>query len=268
MALRRGPVHSAPDMKQSSDTVGVHIAGDVATTCKSSVIPSMPSAPAVDAPAQVRCLVVVDEAAKAQELRERLRSLRHPRATATVTVPARLMDAIRTGNPQVLILDMDHAAVDPLYFTKSVRCFKTDTPILIVTGRADSVLASRLLRAGAQGYLLLEDWPTEIGRALSLLSGGACFVSERIMQDILHNLGDYQNETAPEGVETLSDRELIVFQFIGQGHPSNRIARELHVTTRTVSGYRINIKRKMHLDSDEALLAYAQDWVRRKNATS
>lgn len=268
MAAKRGHLHSAPEMKQTSETAGEHIAGEIATSSTAQLHATGTAVPAVDAPVQVRCLVVADDPLHATGLRDRLRGLKHPRISATVTAPARLMDSIRTGNPQVVLLDMDHASVDPLYFTKSVRCFKTDTPIMIVTARADSVLASRLLRAGAQGYLLLDDWPAEIARALSLLAGGACFVSERIMQDILHNLGDFQAESAPEGVDKLSDRELIVFQFIGQGHPSNRIARELHVTTRTVSGYRINIKRKMNLDSDEALLAFAQDWVRRKNAST
>lgn len=218
------------------------------------------------APVSVRCLAAAGDLSQAEELRKRLKSIKHPKVIADSAAAAQLLQAVRTATPQVVVLDMDHAAIDPLYVAKNLRSFHSGIPLLITTRRADPVLASRLLRAGAQGFILDEDWPEEIGRALGLLASGACFVSESIMQDILQHLGEFQQQDSPaDSVDRLTDRELIVFQFIGLDHPNRQIATELHLCPKTVATYRAKIKRKLRLTSDAALRTSAQRWVRQRN---
>lgn len=224
-------------------------------------------AAATAAPAEVRCLVAAGNAERGDVLRRQLRSYRHPRVVVETTSAEHLLPSVRTFQPQVILLEIDGADVDPLAVTKDVRCYHPELPILISTGKRDAMLASRLLRSGAQGYLLHSDWASEGARALSLLAAGACFVSETIMQEILHHLGEFQEKEAVEGVDTLTDRELIVFQFIGLGHPNQQIGRELHVTTRTVATHRSNIKRKLQLQTDAQLLASARQWVGERNGS-
>lgn len=220
---------------------------------------------APELPATVRCLIAACDDLAGETLRRQFRHFRHPRVVAETTPANHLLPAIRSFQPQVLVLQIDHADIDPLAVTKNVRCYHPALPILISTGQRDAMLASRLLRSGAQGYLLLDDWADDGERALSLLAAGACFVSETIMQQILHHLGEFQEDESAGGVDALTDRELIVFQFIGLGHPVQQIARELHVTPRTVATHRNNIKRKMRLGSDADLVASAQNWVSQRN---
>jgi len=216
-------------------------------------------------PANVRCLIAASDTAAAESLQRLLKQFRHPRVVSEKTPANHVLPAVRSFQPDVLILDVDQADIDPLAVTKNVRCYHPGLPILISTGQRDAMLASRLLRSGAQGYLLYTDWKEQGERALILLASGACFVSESIMQQILHHLGEYQTPESSGSVDALTDRELIVFQFIGLGHPAQQIARELHVTPRTVATHRNNIKRKMHLYSDADLVASAQNWVKQRN---
>lgn len=219
------------------------------------------------APAEVHCLVASCDLTRAEELKRQMRAWRYPRVVAESTSALNLLQAIRSFQPQVVVLEIDGADIDPLAITKDVRCYHPELPVMISTAQHDAVLASRLLRSGAQGYLLRADWNREGARALSMLAAGACFVSETIMQDILHHLGEFQDKEAVEGVDTLTDRELIVFQFIGLGHVNSQIARELHVTSRTIATHRANIKRKMRLHADAQLLASARQWVGERNGS-
>ena len=68
-------------------------------------------------------------------------------------------------------------------------------------------------------------------------------------------------------VERLSGRELEVFQLIGQWKKTSEIARQLHLSIKTIEYYREQIKRKLNLGSASELTHYATAWVQRENPT-
>ena len=61
-------------------------------------------------------------------------------------------------------------------------------------------------------------------------------------------------------IELLSDRELEVFQLLGQGYDTRRIATVLNVNFKTVQSYCARIKEKLRLDSATALLRESIRW--------
>jgi DNA-binding CsgD family transcriptional regulator len=62
----------------------------------------------------------------------------------------------------------------------------------------------------------------------------------------------------------LSDRELEVFQLIGEWKKTGEIAQELHLSIKTIEYYREQIKRKLNLKNSAELVQHATDWVRRE----
>jgi DNA-binding CsgD family transcriptional regulator len=62
-------------------------------------------------------------------------------------------------------------------------------------------------------------------------------------------------------VDGLSDRELEVFQLIGRGLGTGEIARQLHLSPKTIETYRAHIKNKMNLESATELLQHAIQYV-------
>lgn len=212
----------------------------------------------------LRVAVVAAETAEAAIWVRRIESGPWPRIQCRTATIHEVMSLITRQVPDVMVV-IDHDDVDPLNVTKNVHSYRPELPVLICSPRRDAVLASRLLRAGAQGYLLEMNWVQDLTRSLVLLDEGGRFVSEEIMQVILQNLAEYQQENELEGIDRLSDRELIIFQFIGLGHAAAKIARELHVSAKTVSTHQANIKRKMHLRTNAALRVSAQRWVRQRS---
>jgi DNA-binding NarL/FixJ family response regulator len=61
-------------------------------------------------------------------------------------------------------------------------------------------------------------------------------------------------------ISLLSDRELCVFQMLGQGRSTRQIADTLHLDMRTVETYRSRIKEKLNLKDGNELLQFAIRW--------
>ena len=62
-------------------------------------------------------------------------------------------------------------------------------------------------------------------------------------------------------IERLTDRERQVLHLLGHWHTTRQIARELHLSIKTVENYREKLKAKLHLDSASALVQYAVEWT-------
>jgi DNA-binding NarL/FixJ family response regulator len=89
------------------------------------------------------------------------------------------------------------------------------------------------------------------------------YLSEKMSARILHKLVGGAAATASP-VDLLSDRELQVFELIGQGVGTRRIAEKLHLSVKTVETYREHIKIKLKLDNATDLLQHAIQWAQSK----
>ena len=76
-----------------------------------------------------------------------------------------------------------------------------------------------------------------------------------------------QTDVQESPVKSLSDRELEVFQLIGQWKTTREIAEELHLSIKTIEYYREQIKRKLNLKNAAELTQRATSWVKREIAT-
>ena len=66
---------------------------------------------------------------------------------------------------------------------------------------------------------------------------------------------------ASSPIARLTDRELEIFQLVGQGNDSHVIAGQLHLSVKTVDAHRGNIRQKLNLKSGTELICYAARWV-------
>jgi DNA-binding NarL/FixJ family response regulator len=78
---------------------------------------------------------------------------------------------------------------------------------------------------------------------------------------LLKNLASPTSNNPDSPLQKLTDREFEVFRLIGQGQTTEEIARQLHISTKTVDVHRFQIKDKLQLDSSTALIHYAVHWA-------
>src|ERR1700691_2214919 len=95
---------------------------------------------------------------------------------------------------------------------------------------------------------------------------GEVYLSERLGDRMLHRLVDGHASLANSPVEDLSDRELEVFNLIGQGHGTRPIAEKLHLSVKTIESHRAHIKEKLNLQNATELVHHAIQWVQSERA--
>lgn len=162
--------------------------------------------------------------------------------------------------PDLAIVDLALAGSSGLELLKNLRSRLPALPVLILSMHDESVYAERCLRAGARGYVMKHEAIDELRSAIrKVLDGGihvSARASDRLMRAIAH--GDAPGSESP--VERLSDRELEVFELIGQGHGATEIARKLHLSVKTIETYQSKLKEKLSLKDASELLKHALRW--------
>jgi DNA-binding NarL/FixJ family response regulator len=103
--------------------------------------------------------------------------------------------------------------------------------------------------------------PANVINAIRRVLGGGVFVSERMSARLLGGMADGPSGTRSP-LERLSDRELEIFNLIGQGLSPRIIAEKFGLSVKTIEAHRENIKGKLGLASSHELIRYAaQHWL-------
>jgi DNA-binding NarL/FixJ family response regulator len=123
--------------------------------------------------------------------------------------------------------------------------------------------AERSLRAGAKGYVMKQEDTTVLLRAIRQVLQGQVYLSDKVKDAIVNRLsGNVSEGEVNSRTQQLSDRELEVFQLIGDGYATHEIADHLHLSIKTIATHRENIKRKLKLKTSEELGRSAIHWQR------
>ena len=175
-------------------------------------------------------------------------------------VKSALHDAA-VGNPSLVIIDAQGSVGDPLQLLKQVRAAIPHAALVLVTSQPDPNTASRAMRSGASAYLAAPEIPTLLHQAIHHVKKGERFVSENVMQGILHGMVETGDEASRIPVEILSDREMMVFRLVGKGMAMNVIARELGINIKTVSTHCHNIRSKLSIPDNLQLAKISHAWL-------
>lgn len=165
----------------------------------------------------------------------------------------RALTLMRDEEWDAVLLDIsmpDRSGIDIL---RQIRAHKPSLPILILSMYPEEQYAVNLLRAGAMGYLAKDAVPQEVLTALRTLFAGRKYISSQVAQILA---SDFDGEARPLHA-TLSEREFQIFRKIAEGKSVGEIAKELHLSNKTISTYRARVLEKMNLSSNAALTYYA-----------
>lgn len=179
---------------------------------------------------------------------------------------SRALGAISTVKPNLVIADISLKDSSGLELMRNIKAQYPGLPVLVVSAHDESIYAEIAFRAGALGYLMKEEALDKIIMAIRRVLGGAIYVSDNLAAKMLQQQIRGQTNINESPVKSLSDRELEVFQLIGQWKTTREIADELHLSVKTIEYYREQIKRKLNLKNAAELTQRATSWVGREEA--
>src|ERR1700733_6197413 len=170
------------------------------------------------------------------------------------------MHVLTSSRPDVLIVDISLNGPDGLDLLKNIRTTHPSLPVLILSMHDESIYAERALRAGANGYIMKQEATERVLIAVRRILNGEIYVSDRIANKMLQHYITGSGSLRSSSISDLSDRELEVFRLIGEGHGTRQIAKELHLSIKTVESYQAHIKDKLSLRSARELMQHAIQW--------
>lgn len=162
----------------------------------------------------------------------------------------------RILKPDVVLMDVKMPGMGGLEATKKLLTVNPVIKIIAVTACDDDLYPTRLMQAGAVGYVTKGAEFTEITDAINKVIRGDLYMSNSIAQQLaLRTFSGNNNQESP--FEKLSQRELQTAMLIANGQKVNDIANTFCVSPKTVNSYRYRIFEKLNINSDVELTLLA-----------
>lgn len=180
---------------------------------------------------------------------------------------AQAMELAAKLRPDVAIVDIALRTANGIELTKNLRAHSPGLHVLVLSMHDEDLYAERALRAGAKGYLMKHEASECVIAALQRIVEGQIFVSERAQARMLARLVSPRGGEAGSPVDALSDREMEVFQLLGEGYATRQIAERLNLSIKTIDSYREHLKLKLNLPTGADLVRYAIQWVKSQPGT-
>ncbi|MDH5181118.1 MAG: response regulator [Gammaproteobacteria bacterium] len=160
---------------------------------------------------------------------------------------------VKEHNPDVILMDLNMPGIGGLEATRKLKHSFPHLRIIIVTMVDDVIFPTKLLKAGASGYITKGAKVDEINRAIREVMANKRYISPDLAQKMATTPAD--DEKSP--FDDLSERELQVLMMLMEGHRVNDISDKLCLSPKTISTYRYRLYDKLDVKNDIELTRLA-----------
>lgn len=208
---------------------------------------------------QIRVLVVDDHPAIREALAFTIRDKIDMELCGQAGTASEAIDIISDVVPDVVIVDISLKDAHGLDLVQKIRSQHSNVQLLVYSMYDELAYAERAIHVGALGYLSKSEPTRHIVDAIRCVMRGEVYLSRRMTSRILGKVVKEQQKGFIVG--KLTDREMAIFEMLGEGLNINDISRRLNLSRKTVETYRRRVKEKLGLDSVSALMQYAIQWM-------
>lgn len=164
-------------------------------------------------------------------------------------------------SPDLLTVDLSLKDGSGLELLKDVKARNPSLKMLVSSMQDETLYAERCIKAGAKGYINKEEATDKVIDAIRVVMSGNIYLSPELSSRMLQRMAGGGPEQLKTPMETLTDRELEVFELIGRGLSTKEVAHKLHLSHKTIETHRENIKSKLSLKNASELNRHAVQWV-------
>lgn len=176
------------------------------------------------------------------------------------------LDIVARDRPDLAIVDISLNGRSGLELIKAMHSINPHLPVLVLSMHDERVYAERALLAGAMGYMRKHEATENLIMAIRKVLAGELYVSELVGAAMLRRLVGRNTSESADDIQSLSNRELEIFQLMGRGRGTRQIAEQLQLSIKTVETHRAHIKDKLKTQSSAELMRFAVEWVQRETA--
>ena len=210
---------------------------------------------------KAKVLIVDDHPPSARLYRSQISRHRDLEVCGEAVDLADALQLLKTEKPDVTVIDISLKTGNGIDLIERIKSREQKACMLVWSMYNDSLYAERALRAGAMGYINKEHATEKIVEAIRCVLDGKIYVSQQITEKLLGQVTGRAGALERSEIESLSNRELQVFELIGNGLTTAEIAKKLHLGVKTIETHRQRIKAKLGLKTTAELAREAAHWL-------
>ncbi|HSJ48103.1 MAG TPA: UvrY/SirA/GacA family response regulator transcription factor [Gammaproteobacteria bacterium] len=198
----------------------------------------------------IRVLIVDDHELVRTGIKRILEDTQDIRVIAEASTGEEALNQVREHGPDVVLMDVNMPGIGGLEATRKIIQTHPGLRVIVVTIHVDEPYPTRLLEAGASGYLTKGCAVDEIVDAIQVVHRGERYIGADIARQLALSMLP-GGERSP--FDKLSQREMQVMLMVTQGHSIQDISDRLCLSPKTVSTYRYRLYEKLGVDNDVEL---------------
>ncbi|WP_305416229.1 UvrY/SirA/GacA family response regulator transcription factor [Photobacterium leiognathi] len=156
----------------------------------------------------------------------------------------------RSNHADIILMDMNMPGIGGLEATRKILRFNPDVKIIVLTIHTENPFPTKVMQAGAAGYLTKGAGPDEMVNAIRMVNSGQRYISPEIAQQMA--LSQFASNSENPFKE-LSERELQIMMMITKGQKVTDISEQLNLSPKTVNSYRYRLFNNLDISGDVEL---------------
>ncbi|PAP76513.1 response regulator transcription factor [Rubrivirga marina] len=207
-----------------------------------------------------RVFLVEDHPITREGIRSLIRSAPDLEVVGEASSGPDAIDLLSAAKPDLVLADIAIDGSDGIELTKQIRSMYPEVKILVVSAYPERVYAERAVRAGAMGYVAKQEASGILLEAIRTVLDGRLHLSDAVRDRVV---GSYLSAGAgaESSVGDLTDRELEVFRYFGQGLTTSQVAEAMMLSPKTVETHRVHIKQKLGIETTNEFVQRATLWT-------
>lgn len=161
---------------------------------------------------------------------------------------------LKTIQPDIVFMDVNMPGMTGIEATLKAIEIYPDIKIIALSMYGDEDYYTRMIEAGARGFIVKNAGVNELESAILQVTEGKNYFSQEILASILAGITRKRQAGSSSG---LSDRETEVLYHICKGLSNQEIANQLYISKRTVDKHRENLLQKTNSRNTADLVMYA-----------
>jgi DNA-binding NarL/FixJ family response regulator len=161
--------------------------------------------------------------------------------------------------PDIVLLDINMSPINGFEALKLIRKKTPKSKTIAVSMHSQPAYAKKILQLGGVGYVTKNSPKQEMFMAINQVYSGSKFICEEIKRNIVELMAEKDNSV--QGVNSLTEREMLVINLIREGLSSKEMADKLTTSIKTIEVHRHNILKKLKLKNTVSLIDFANSMV-------
>ena len=170
------------------------------------------------------------------------------------------MKEVESFRPDLVVVDMSLNDASGIDLIAQIKAGYADIKTIAWSMFDEKIFAERALQAGAMGYVNKKEPIENMVQAVRRVLQGNVYLSPQMTARLLRRACG-GGTSGGDPIQQLSNRELEVFQMLGNGMTTKQIGQKLNLSPKTIEAHRENIKTKLDLKNAAELNRRSVQWV-------